>query len=190
MKEIQVQLSVTPFVGEIKRSYRFAGKSSYAISFEHEGRTYSLNDCEMVFPAYYLNEIVDSMDNSTRRWYYTSEYDGLASLVCKACKYLVPQFYWFYKQTDGVDSTYLCEHGISFDVYPGLVKMIDFIKETITLIRLIDNKGILHHDYELYYVSYDEVRSIIRKNKSRFAEWADEGIDDIAYDLSLAHGRW
>lgn len=139
-----------------------------------DGVTYELTERQSVYPAYYMNQQRATYEG-TSEWYYLNETDGFGSLFCLACKYLIPTFYKFYKDTDGVDSYFLSEYGVGFDECPGLPEALEFIKERITKVsfKTFDETSHWRFNSTLLYTNYDEVRSLIKLYKKTLKEFAE-----------------
>jgi len=145
---------------------------SYNFSFD--GVTYELTKQQSAYSAYYMNQQRATCEG-TSEWYYLDETDGFGSLFCLACKYLIPEFYKFYKDTDGVDSYYLCEYGVSFEECPGLPEAMEFIEERITKVsfKTFDETSHWQFNSTLFYTNYDEVRSLIKQNRKILQAMSD-----------------
>lgn len=150
-------------------SWLYDSRVAPIFQFSFDGFSYHLTAQEKVYLNYYMNcQLVEQ--GGEAKWFVDDEESGFGSLVCEASKYLVPEFYQFFKKTNGADSYYLSEYDISFGDCPGLIEAITEIREQLTRVTfcLSSQTPYDYGDSTLIYTSYGEVREIIKKKRKAF----------------------
>lgn len=160
----------------LNSSWLYDKRFSPTYHFGYDGISYELTKHQKSYAAYYLNQQASANGNKYE-WYSSDESCGLASLICLASKYLVPAFYKFYKDTDGVNSYYLSEYGVCIEDCPGLEAAISSIKDQITKVTLhVSDQTPYDFGYDtLFYTNYEEIRNLIKLNRKEFKQMSEVG---------------